>query len=53
MPAARGDVGLAAGIWLFEVTFADPYELSFQVFHLSRFVTQKLKSSILVYFLAF
>lgn len=39
---------LAAGIWLFEVTFADPYELPFKAFHLSPSATQKSKSSALV-----
>lgn len=47
-PASVGIWDLAAGIWLFEVTFADPCQFSFKVFHLSSSVTQKLKSSILV-----
>lgn len=38
----------AAGIWRFEVTFADPYELSFKAFHLPLSATQKSKSSVLV-----
>lgn len=47
-PARVGIWDVAAGIWLFEVTFADPCQLSFKVFHLSSTVKRKLKSSILV-----
>lgn len=45
-PARLGIWHLAAGIWLFEVTLADPRQLSFKVFHLSSSVTRK--SSVLV-----